>query len=208
MSPIKILVADDHPMIRTAISSVVEHESNLSIVASAMNGHEAVKLFDQHMPDITLMDLNMPIMDGMEAIQTIRSKYPQAKIIILTNFDSDEDIERGLGAGAMGYLLKDASHETLIETIETVYNGQRYIPKHLMEKVQNRKHLPSLSPREMHVLELMKRGRSNRAIGVELGITESTVKSHVKNILIKMGVNDRTQAVTLALQRGILQIDD
>ena len=146
-------------------------------------------------------------MGGFEAINIIRSKHPEAKIIILTNFDSDEDIQQGINAGVKGYLLKDASPEILLETIRKVHAGDTYIPSELMEKVQMRRHLPSLSPREMNVLELMKNGKSNRAIGVELGITESTVKSHVKNILIKMGVNDRTQAVTLAVKRGILQLD-
>lgn len=208
MSSIKILIADDHPMIRSAITSVIEHESQLTLVGSAMNGLEAVRLFDENLPDITLMDLNMPIMGGLEAIKMIRTKHPDAKIIILTNFDSDEDIQQGLSAGAFGYLLKDASPDELVETIRTVYAGQKRVPQHLLDKIQQRKYLPALSPRELNVLELMKNGKSNRAIGVELGITESTVKSHVKNILIKMGVNDRTQAVTLAVQRGILNLNE
>ena len=208
MSSIRILVADDHPMIRTAISSVIENEPQLEMVGTAINGHQAVKLFDKYNPDITLMDLNMPIMSGFEAISIIRSRHPEAKIIILTNFDSDEDIQKGIDVGAMGYMIKDASPETLLETIRSVSLGNKYIPEQLMNKIRQRKHLPSLSPRELNVIELMKNGKSNRAIGVELGITESTVKSHVKNILIKLGVSDRTQAVTFALQRGILQLDD
>ncbi len=208
MSTIKILIADDHPMIRSAITTVIRYESQLTIVGIATNGQEAVRLYEEHLPDVTLMDLNMPIMGGLEAIKAIRSRHPDAKIIILTNFDSDEDIQQGMSTGAMGYLLKDASQDVLVETIRTVFAGKKYVPPHLMEKIQSRRHLPALSPRELNVLELMKNGKSNRAIGVELGITESTVKSHVKNILIKMGVNDRTQAVTLALQRGILNLDD
>jgi len=206
MAIIKILIADDHPVIRTAISNVISREPNMEVVGQAINGHSAVKLYRECLPDITLMDINMPIMDGLEAIQTIRSEDSNARIIVLTNFDSDEDVKRGLAAGALGYLLKDASPEELLETIRSVYAGEKYVPKHLLDKIETHKSIPNLSPREIGVLQLMMRGKSNRAIGLELGITESTVKSHVKNILIKMGVNDRTQAVTQALQRGILSL--
>ncbi len=206
--PIRVLIADDHPMIRTALSTMIEREINMTVVGEAKNGVEAVRLFGETEPDITLMDINMPIMDGLEAIRMIREKNGEARIIVLTNFDSDEDVLAGMAAGAMGYLLKDTSQEKLLETIRTVHAGEKYLPKNLLEKISHRKLLPQLSPREIHVLRLMMAGRSNRAIGVELGITESTVKSHVKNILIKMGVNDRTQAVTLAIQRGILRLDE
>jgi two-component system NarL family response regulator len=207
MAPIKILIADDHPVIRTAISSVIGREPNMEVVGEAVNGHSAVKLYRECHPDITLMDINMPIMDGLEAIRTIRAEDPKARVIVLTNFDTDEDVKQGLSAGALGYLLKDSSPEELLETIRSVYAGEKYVPKHLLEKITANKSIPNLSPREIGVLRLMMRGKSNRAIGLELGITESTVKSHVKNILIKMGVNDRTQAVTQALQRGILSLD-
>jgi two-component system NarL family response regulator len=208
MSTIKILIADDHPMIRTAISSVIESEQNMEVVAQASNGHQAVKLFRECLPDITLMDLNMPIMNGLEAIREIRNDAPEARIIVLTNFDTDEDVQQGMAAGAMGYLLKDSSPDDLLDTIRTVHIGEKFVPQHLLDKIEQNKNIPNLSPRELSVLQLMKKGKSNRAIGVELGITESTVKSHVKNILIKMGVNDRTQAVTQALQRGILALDE
>ena len=208
MSSIKILIADDHPMIRSAISSVIESEQNMEVVGQASNGHQAVKLFRDCRPDITLMDLNMPIMGGREAIRDIRSEFPDAHIIVLTNYDTDEDVQQGLEAGAMGYLLKDASPEELLDTIRKVHAGEKFVPKHLLDKIEQNRNIPDLSPREISVIQLMKKGKSNRAIGVELGITESTVKSHVKNILIKMGVNDRTQAVRQALQRGILPLDE
>lgn len=208
MAPIRILIADDHPVIRSAIASVIEREPDMQLIGSALHGLDAVRLFEEQRPDITLMDINMPIMDGIEAIRKIRSTHPEARIIVLTNFDSDQDVQQGLGAGAMAYLLKDASPEQLIQTIKTVHAGERFVPRRLLEKIEQHKNLPNLSPREVRVLRLIMRGRSNRAIGLELGITESTVKSHVKNILIKMGVNDRTQAVTLAIQRGILQMDE
>ena len=208
MTPIHILIADDHPVIRTAIARMLEHEANLAVVGIAENGREAVRLFEETLPDITLMDLSMPVMDGQEAIRLIRAGHPDARIIILTNFDSDEDVQQGLRSGAMGYLLKDATADQLLDTIRAVHLGEKVVAPNLMERVQQRKNMPNLSPREIHVLRLMMRGKSNLAIGLELGITESTVKSHVKNILIKMGVNDRTQAVTLAIQRGILNLNE
>jgi len=208
METITILIADDHPVIQSAISSVIEREETMKLVAQASHGLEAVRLFEKHVPDITLMDIAMPIMDGVEAIQRIREDHPEARIIVLTNFDTDEDIQQGIAAGAMAYLLKDSSSDHLIDIIRLVHAGETFLPAHLQEKIDRHRHLPNLSPREISVLQLMMKGKSNRAIGVELGITESTVKSHVKNILIKMGVNDRTQAVTAALQRGILQMDE
>ena len=208
MFPIRVLIADDHPMIRTALRNMIERETNMEFVGEATNGLEALKMHRQHEPHVTLMDINMPIMDGIEAVTTIRDENPDARIIMLTNFDTDEDVKRGLQAGAVGYLLKDETPEKLLETIRNVHAGERYVPEHLKNKIDHRRSLPKLSPRETSVLQLMMAGKSNRAIGVVLGITESTVKSHAKNILIKMGVNDRTQAVTLAIQRGILRMED
>jgi two-component system NarL family response regulator len=208
MFPIRILIADDHPMIRTALKTMIEREPNMEVAGEAKNGLEAVKIFGETRPHITLMDINMPIMDGLEAIKVIRSKDGEARIIVLTNYDTDDDVQSGLAAGAMGYLLKDTTQDKLLNTIRAVHAGERVVPKQLLDKIAQRRLLPSLSPREISVLRLMMAGRSNRAIGLELGITESTVKSHVKNILIKMGVNDRTQAVTQAVQRGILRLDE
>ncbi len=207
MAFIKILIADDHPVIRTAIAGVIAREPNMEVVGEAVNGQTAVRLYRERQPDITLMDIAMPIMDGIEAIRKIRSEDAGARIIVLTNFDTDESVKQGVTAGAMGYLLKDSPPEELVETIRSVYAGEKYVPQHLLDKIESHKSIPNLSPREIGVLRLMMRGKSNRAIGLELGITESTVKSHVKNILIKMGVNDRTQAVTQAVQRGILSLD-
>jgi two-component system NarL family response regulator len=206
--PIRVLLADDHPMIREAIKSMIEREPQMILVGEAKNGMEAIHLFEETEPHITLMDINMPIMDGLEAIRQIREINDDARIIILTNFDTDDDLKKGMDAGAMGYLLKDTSQEGLLETIRTVHAGEKFVPQNLMNKVSSRNKMPKLSPREITVLERMKKGKSNRAIGVELGITESTVKSHVKNILIKLSVNDRTQAVTQAIQRGIIRLDE
>lgn len=208
MDAIKILLADDHPVIRNAIERVIERESDMTVIGVAANGLEAYQQHEQLSPDVTLMDIAMPIMDGIEAIERIRENAPDARIIVLTNFDTDEDIKRGLASGAMGYLLKDSSPDHLLDTIRKVRAGDIVVPQHLLEKIERNQAMPHLSPREIDVLQLMMRGKSNRAIGVELGITESTVKSHVKNILIKMSVNDRTQAVTAALRRGILQMGE
>ncbi len=207
LNPIRILIADDHPMIRMAIKSMIETEPHMTVIGEAKNGEEAISLHLTHDPDITLMDLNMPGTDGVEAIDRILEERPDARFIILTNYDSDEDVFRGLDAGAMSYLLKDSSQDQLLKTIRAVHAGQKYISPEIAEKLAQRRTYPKLSAREMAVLRLMMKGKSNRAIGVQLGITESTVKSHVKNILIKLRANDRTQAVTKAIQRGLLRAD-
>lgn len=208
LNPIRILIADDHPMIRIALRSMISMEPNMTVVGEATNGAEAMTMFQKARPDITLMDINMPIMDGLEAMTTILDEYPHARFIILTNYDSEEDVFRGLEAGAMGYVLKDSSQNSLVDMIQSVHSGKRVISPELAQKLTQRKTYPRLSPREMDIIRLMKDGMSNSVISQELNITESTVKSHVKNILFKMGANDRTQAVTKALQRGILRKDE
>ena len=208
LNPIRILLCDDHPMIRLALRSTVGMEPNMTIVGEATNGSEAILMFQKYRPDVVLMDINMPIMDGLEAMVTILDDYPEARFILLTNYDSEEDVFRGLEAGAMGYILKDSPQTMLISAIQAVYNGKRTISPELAQKLLQRKTYPRLSPREMDIIRLMKEGKSNQIISVHLNITESTVKSHVKNILFKLGANDRTQAVTKALQRGILRNHD
>jgi two-component system, NarL family, response regulator len=205
LNPIRILLCDDHPMIRVALRSMIGMEPNMQVVAEATNGSEALIMFQKYRPDILLMDINMPVMDGLEAMVTILDEHPEARFILLTNYDSEEDIFRGLEAGAMGYILKDTPQNTVINAIKTVYSGKRMIPPELAQKLAQRNTYPRLSPREMDIIRLIKEGMSNSAISLQLNITESTVKSHVKNILFKLGANDRTQAVTKALQRGILR---
>lgn len=205
MKPIRILIADDHPMIRVALESMINNEPNMIVVGSAIDGPQAVKLFQKHQPDVVLMDINMPGgMNGLEAMHAIRITNPQARFIVLTNYDTDEDIRLGLEAGAMSYLLKDAPQEKLIETIRAVHSGQKLISQTLEKKLARSKADPPLSPREHEILRHIMEGKSNKAISRQLHIAETTVKSHVKNILIKLSVRDRTQAVTKALQRGIL----
>lgn len=208
LNPIRILICDDHPMIRVALRSMIGMEPNMTVVGEATNGAEAVHLFQKFLPDLTLMDLNMPVMDGLDAMLTILDEHPQAKFIILTNYDSEEDIFTGLEAGAMGYVIKDSPQNTLITTIQEVYSGKRVISADIAQKLAQRKSYPRLSRRELEILRAVMAGKSNLAISEELDITESTVKSHVKNILAKLGASDRTHAVTKAIQRGILRSDE
>ena len=203
---IQVLIADDHPIVRQGLGTMVKHESDLELVGEATNGREAVELFRRYQPDVALLDLRMPEMDGVEAIATIHNEFPEARIIILTTYDGDEDIYRGLQAGAKAYLLKDAPCEEILAAIRTVYAGRSHIPTVVGAKLAARINHPELSPRELDVIGLMTQGKSNREIGQVLSISEGTVKFHVNNILSKLQVHDRTQAVIMALKRGITSL--
>jgi len=204
---ISVLLADDHPMMREGIAALIGRRPDMKVVAEANNGKEAVDLYKVHQPDVVLMDLQMPVMDGMEAIQAIHAEYPAARIIVLTTYDGDEDIFRSLYAGARGYLLKDVSRDELLEAIRTVHSGKQLISPEIAAKLAQRIRKSELTAREMEVLIQIKGGRSNIEIGTALSISEGTVKAHVNNILAKLCVNDRTQAVITALQRGIIHLD-
>jgi two-component system NarL family response regulator len=204
---IRVLVADDHPVVCKGLASLIEYEEDITVVGEAANGCEAVELFSQHQPDVTLMDLRMPQMEGVEAITFIRQQATNARIIILTTFDSDEDIYRGLRAGAMAYLLKDAPRNELLNTIRAVHSGQKRISPQMVLKLVERINSPELTARELEVLRLVVVGKSNGEIGATLYIAESTVKTHVKTILKKLGANDRMQAATTALKRGLVRLD-
>jgi len=205
--PIRILIADDHPIVREGLVAIIQRRTDMTVVGEAATGREAVELYHQMKPDIILMDLRMPEMDGVEAIQAIRGKDPNARIIILTTYDSDEDIYRGLRSGARAYLLKDAGREALLEAIRAVHAGKALIPGHVAAKLAERMMEPDLTPREIEVLNLLAQGKTNRQIARELGVALGTVKSHVNNILTKMGAEDRTQAATLAIKRGLIRVD-
>jgi two-component system NarL family response regulator len=205
--PIRILIADDHPIVREGLVAIIQRRTDMTVVGEAATGREAVELYHQTKPDIILMDLRMPEMDGVEAIQAIRGKDPNARIIILTTYDSDEDIYRGLRSGARAYLLKDAGREALLEAIRAVHAGKALIPGHVAAKLAERMMEPDLTPREIEVLNLLAQGKTNRQIARELGVALGTVKSHVNNILTKMGAEDRTQAATLAIKRGLIRVD-
>jgi len=209
MSPskIRVLIADDHPVVRTGLALMLKYEPDIEVVAEANNGREAVELFRRHRPDVTLMDLRMPEMDGVEAITAIRSEFPAARIILLTIYDGDEDIYQGLRAGAPAYLLKDAPCEEILEALRAVHAGQRRITREVGARLAERAGFPELTERELEVLRLMVRGMSNQEIAAALFITEGTIKFHINHILNKLGVNDRTQAVITALKRGLASLD-
>ncbi len=204
---IRILIADDHYLVRAGLISLISRNPKMKVVAEATNGREAVALFREHRPDVTLMDLQMPVMDGMEAMIAIRAVHSGARILVLTSYDGDEYIYRGLQAGARGYCLKDASATELYEAINAVSNGQRRIPPRIATKLVERMNTTQLTPRESGVLRLIASGKTNHQIGSALFITEGTVKTHVNNILTKLAAHDRTEAVIIALKRGLITLD-
>jgi two-component system NarL family response regulator len=205
---IRILIADDHPVVREGVAAMIERRPDMTVVAEAATGREAVAAYRAAQPDVVLMDLRMPEMTGVEAIGAIRGEFPGARIIVLTTYDGDEDIYRGLQAGARAYLLKDAPRDELLDAIRAVHAGQSRIPPAVAARLAERVLAgPQLTARELEVLRGIVAGRSNKEIGAALSIGEGTVKAHVNNILGKLGVNDRTQAVTTALQRGIVHLD-
>jgi DNA-binding NarL/FixJ family response regulator len=200
---IGVLVVDDHPIMRLGIAAIIGARSDMWVCAQAGSGEEAVLMFKKHRPDVTLMDLRLPGMSGMEAIRAIRQEDPQAKCVVLTTYEGDEDVHQALAAGALGYLIKGMSHETLVDALRRVHSGSRFLPPPIMRSLADRTPNAELTPREREVLSFMARGKSNKEIGIALGITEATVKCHVSVILLRLEVNDRTQAVIVALQRGL-----
>lgn len=206
-SPITILTADDHPLIRDGLAAVLRAESGLEVVAEASNGEEAIEAYARVHPQIVLMDLRMPVMDGLTATRAILAEDPNARIIVLTTYDGDEDIHRALSAGARGYLLKDMMRTDLIGVIRAVHRGQRGIPSPVAARLAEHTPRIGLTPREIEVLRLVADGLSNGQVAERIGRTEGTVKVHLKNILQKLDVRDRTEAVTTALRRGFIRLD-
>ena len=202
---IRVLIVDDHPIVQQGLAAIIKEEADMAVIGQAKDGMEATSLFRQEQPDVTLMDLRMPQMGGVEAITAICNEFNTARIIVLTTYDGDEDIYRGLRAGAKGYLLKDSKPNELRIAIRTVHNGQRYIPPNVAAKLVQRMTNPELSDRELEVLQLVAQGMSNMEISAALNISESTVKSNINRILSKLGVKDRTQATIIALKRGTCQ---
>ena len=203
---IRILIADDHSVVREGLFSLVKRKSDMTVVAEANNGREAVDRWKDHRPDVTLLDLRMPELDGVGAIKEIREIDPNAHILVLTTFDGDEDIYRAIKAGAKGYLLKDTAREALMESIRRVHAGQTCIPPALAAKLADRVSGEALSAREIEVLQRIAAGKSNKEIGAELFISEGTVKTHVKSIFSKLDVVSRTEAVATATRRGLIQL--
>jgi DNA-binding NarL/FixJ family response regulator len=204
---IKILCVDDHPLVRKGIAAILANESNLKLVGEAGSGHEAVDMFRALRPDVVLMDLRMPDMDGIEATKQIRKIDPEAKIIALTSYDGDQDIYKAIEAGVRGYILKEMVHTKVIDAIQTVYSGKRLMPTEVAERLSEYFPQVALTPREIEVLKDVAKGMANKEIAHHLGTASGTVKMHVQNILAKLGASDRTHAVTIALERGILHLD-
>ena len=203
---IRILTADDHPLLRKGIASLVNLEADMKLVAEATSGQEAIDLYRLHRPDVTLMDLQMPGMNGAEAIGEILSEFHDARIIVLTMYRGDAQILRALKAGARGYILKGHVHRELLETIRAVHAGQKRIPPDIAAELAEHATDEGLSSREIDVLRLIAAGNSNKLIADQLSIGEATVKSHVANILSKLGANDRVHAVTIGLKRGMIEL--
>ncbi len=203
----RIMVVDDHPIVRDGLTALIERREDMTVVAQAANAAEAIAAFREQRPDVTLMDLRLPDRDGVSAIEAIRQEFPQARMLVVTTFDGDVDIQRALRAGAMGYILKDTPREQLMDAIRTVYNGGFCVPPEVASKLAEHYGIPKLTARELEVLRLIAQGKSNATVGADLTITEGTVKLHVNSILSKLAANDRTHAVIIALRRGLLHLE-
>jgi two-component system NarL family response regulator len=202
-----VLVVDDHALLRTGVANIINQESDLLVIAEASNGLEAVQAFERHRPDVTLLDLRMPVMEGVEAVRQIRERDPHAKVIILTTYDTDEDISRALKAGAKAYVLKDISADALIECIHDVLAGKTYLAPAAAAKLAEGVTRVQLTPRELATLRLIADGKSNKEIAGELGISERTVKTHLGHLFEKLAVTSRTEAVKIATRRGLVRLD-
>lgn len=207
VSPASVLIVDDHALLRTGVANIINHEPDLEVVAEASNGLEAVDAFERHRPDVTLLDLRMPVMEGVEAVRRIRERDPQAKVIVLTTYDTDEDIARALKAGAKAYILKDIAADALISCIHDVLKGKTYLAPAAAAKLAERVTKVQLTPRELATLRSMAQGRSNKEVASELGISERTVKTHLGHLFQKLGVTSRTEAVRVATHRGLVRME-
>jgi DNA-binding NarL/FixJ family response regulator len=205
-TPIRVLIADDHGVVREGLVAMIGRQEEMAVVAQAADGAEAVALWRSHRPDIALLDLRMPVLDGVGAIEQIRAEDPRARILILTTYDGDEDIYRGMRAGAKAYLLKDTPREELLHCIRAVYRGESYIPPAVAAKLASQVSGERLTTRELEILARMAQGSSNKAIARELGISEGTVKTHVKSILQKLDATSRTEAVSIGAKRGLVHL--
>jgi DNA-binding NarL/FixJ family response regulator len=203
---IRVLTVDDHPLLREGIAVLIDTQSDMQLIGEASNGREAIEQFRTHHPDITLMDLQMPEVSGIDAIRAIRGEFPDARIIVLTTYAGDFQISRALKAGARGYLLKGMLRQELLDTIRAVHAGQKRLSSEAAAEIAEHATDDVLTPREIDVLRLIAKGNANKEIAGQLSLNEETVKGHVKNILAKLGVHDRTHAVTTGLKRGIIDL--
>jgi DNA-binding NarL/FixJ family response regulator len=205
-TPIRIITVDDHPMLREGIAAVLATEADMVLVGEASNGREGIEQFRAHRPDVTLMDLQMPVMNGTEAIIAIRKEFPDARIIVLTTYSGDAQAARAFEAGAVGYLLKNMVRKELVETIRSVHSGKKRIPPEIAVGIAEHHSDDALTEREIQVLRQVAAGNANKMVAYNLDLSEETIKAHMKNILSKLGARDRTHAVTIALKRGIIEI--
>jgi DNA-binding NarL/FixJ family response regulator len=205
-APIRVFSVDDHPLLREGIAAIINHQPDMLVVAQASDGREAVRTYGQHWPDVTLMDLRLPDMSGIDALTAIRSAFPDARVIILTTFEGDVEIQRALKAGARGYMLKSAPPNELVETVRQVHRGKKQIPQQIAASLAEHFGDEALTEREVVVLRHVSGGNRNRDIAVRLFISEETVKVHIKHIMEKLGASDRTQAVAIAVRRGIIEL--
>ncbi len=206
--PIRVLIADDHPVVRSGLCTIINHEQDMTVVALAEDGDEAVRLYKEHRPDVALIDLRMPRMDGLHVIEGIRQEFRSAHIVVLTTFDTDEDIYQALRAGAMAFLVKGAPPEELLGAIRSAHAGQKQVTGTVASRLLERMRSPELTSRELEVLKLLATGRSNKEIAAQLGVGEGTVRTHCNSIFPKLNVSDRTQAATVALRRGLVRLED
>lgn len=206
-SSIRILLVDDHPVVRAGLSSMLGTQAELHVIGAASNGDEALLMIEQHTPDVVLLDLRMPGRSGVETLLALRARRAKVRVIILTNYETDEDIYRAVQAGAQGYLLKNASLREMVEAIRAVHAGGRYIPRHIASRLAERMVRTDLTERELEILRLLAKGPTNKQIGHALGISDNTVRNHVLRIIEKLEVSDRTEAATTAIQRGLIDVD-
>ena len=204
--PLRLLLVDDHFVVRSGLAASLALEDDMSVIAEAADAKEAVSAYETHSPDVVLMDLQMGETNGVEAVAKICQDHPAARILVFSSFARDEDIYRAIRAGALGYLQKAAPREDLLEAVRQVSRGNRYLPREIAQRLADRLNRPEPSPREREVLALIAKGRSNKEVASDLGLSEDTVKRHVSNLMAKLGAQDRTQAVTEALRRGLIEV--
>lgn len=205
-TPIRVMVVDDHLVTRLGTTMMLSAHSDLVVIAEAATGREAIARYEQHRPDVTVMDVRMPDLDGIEAIRRIRNADHAARILVMTVYEGDADIDRALKVGACGYVFKDVLPDELVDAIRTIHRGNEYLSATALKKLRENRHYEALTPRELDVLRLLGQGRSNREISLQLNLSEFTVKNHVRNILGKLCVEDRTGAVALAIERGLIHL--